>query len=139
MQWFRNGFAMVSHRSWLDSPFTFKELLLKHKIWKWKYYRSKYENFLCSYQKIKTDGNGIRLQCSGFIEILDMFISGLTRLKTWWIWLNSKHLIKSNYLAIYFLLAVINMWYTQFSVSLLYSVTLLYWDMTGLPRLVFSA
>ena len=46
------------------------------------------------------------MQCSGFIEILDMIISGPTELKTYWIWSNSKHSIKYTHLAISFLLTV---------------------------------
>ena len=46
------------------------------------------------------------MQCSGFIEILDMTISDPTELKTYWIWSNSKHSIKYTHLAISFLLAV---------------------------------
>ena len=47
------------------------------------YYRSKYENFLYSYQKIQNNVNRIHLQCSGFIEILHMIITGSTELKSY--------------------------------------------------------
>ena len=72
----------------------------------WKYYRSKHEKFLCSFQKIQNNVNRIHLQCSGFIEILDMIIRDPTELKTYWIWSNSKHSIKYTHLAIPFPLAV---------------------------------
>ena len=41
---------------------------------------------------------------------------GPTELKTYWIWSNSRHSIKCEHLPISFLLAVINIWYTPFSV-----------------------
>ena len=53
----------------------FQEVLLKHKIWKSKYYRPKYENFLF-FSKIQNNVNTIHLHCSSFIEILDMIITG---------------------------------------------------------------
>ena len=45
-----------------------------------KVLRSKYENFLCSFQKIQNNVNRIHLQCCGFTEIPDMIITGPTEL-----------------------------------------------------------
>ena len=77
--------AMVSLSSKILIRFTVHvpRSIAKAKNMKVKVYRSKYENFLCSSQKIQKNANRIHLQCSGFIEILDMIISGPTELKTY--------------------------------------------------------
>ena len=60
-----------------DSLLMFQEVLLKHKIWKSKYYSSKHENFLCSFlKKVKIMWiESTCIGCIGFIEILDMIIT----------------------------------------------------------------
>ena len=78
-------------------------------MWKIKCYRSKYENFLCSFQKIQNNVSRIHLQCSGFSEILGMIITGPTELKV-------KPSIKCEHLAISFLSAAKSISYTLFSV-----------------------
>ena len=40
------------------------------------------KTFYVLFQKIQNNVNRIHLQCTGFIEILDMIISGQTELKT---------------------------------------------------------
>ena len=103
IQWFH-----WIQRSWLSSLFMFQQILIKRKIWKSKYYTSKYENFISSFQKIQKNVKRIHLQCDGFIEILNMIITDPTERKIYWIWLDWKHSIKFEHLEMFFLSTVIN-------------------------------
>ena len=103
IQWFH-----WIQRAWLSSLFMFQQILIKHKIWKSKYYTSKYENFICSLQKIQKNVKRIHLQCGGFIEILNMNITDPTERKIYWIWLDWKHSIKFEHLEMPSLSTVIN-------------------------------
>ena len=78
-----NTMVSLSSKILIRFPVHVPRSIVKAQNMKVKIYISKHENFLCSSQKIQNNVNRIYLQCCGFIEILDMIITGPTELKTY--------------------------------------------------------